>query len=277
MNKGIKIIDAHCHLHKPQWSPINLTDSKDIITSRLHETFDEHLILSNMKEEPIEKTIIFPLPSIYIDLEKANHYTVAISRKFPDQLIPFTIIDNKPDYWIENGVKGFKEHTYGLRIQKDDTGNDCFSQKFKETYAFMEHHHIPLLLHAGTNRIERLKTDIFKDTPNLIVILAHLGADFPENNHHRPIRDQVTRTLRELAEFPNLYFDISAISEPELIRAGLEIAGSQKLIFGSDFPYDKPVNVLRTLETLNDLSPTDKENILYTNISNILKRQDHTP
>jgi predicted TIM-barrel fold metal-dependent hydrolase len=268
----MKIIDAHCHIHKLQWN-FPVKKENDFHNSYLAKEYAENDVLINMAEAGIEKTVIFPYPSIYVDLEKANHYTVAISRKYPDKFIPYTIIDHNPGYWIENGVKGFKEHVYGQRIQKDPNGEDTFSQEFKETYRYMEQHGIPLLLHAGVNRVERLKHDIFKDTPNLIVILAHLGADFPESNNHRPQLEQEKTTLIALKDYPTLYFDISAIKEPDIIQAALEIVGGEKLIFGSDFPSEKPLETLQMLKSLKNLSSGDLENILYNTIMKLLPQE----
>ncbi|NIM12541.1 MAG: amidohydrolase family protein [Candidatus Aminicenantes bacterium] len=226
-----------------------------------------------MKEAGVEKTIIFPLPSVLIDLEKANHYVTAISRKFPDKLIPFTIIDHKPGYWRENGVKGFKEHTFGLRIQKGAGGKNIFSQEFKETYRYMEQHRVPLLLHAGINRVERIHQDLLKDTPGLIIILAHLGADFPGSNNSRPHLRQIISTLEALKGYQNVYFDISGIPDIEIIRAALDMVGSEKLIFGSDFPLEKPFQTLQRLQSIKKILPKELENILYNNIINILNKQ----
>jgi len=267
----MKIIDAHCHIFKTEYL---FGGNKDFPGKHLfNKSFDVNDILTNMASAGIEKTIIFPYPSIYVDFEKANHYTVAISRRYPDKFIPFTIIDHKPGYWVENGVKGFKEHVYGQHIQKDLNGKDIFSQAFKETYRYMEQHRVPLLLHAGVNRVERLKQDIFEDTPELIVILAHLGADFPESNRHRPQLNQVKTTLNALKDYPTLYFDISAIKEPDILRAAIDIAGSEKLIFGSDFPFEPPLETLKLLKSLKNLSPKDLENILYNTIIKVLGLQ----
>lgn len=265
----MKIIDGHCHIHKTGFATM-----KALPNRHFKKTINDNDILANMAAAGIEKTIIFPYPSIYIDIDKANHYTVAVSRKYPDQFIPFTIIDDKPEYWITNGVKGFKEHTYGQRIQKDAAGRDIFSQEFKETYRRMEKHHVPLLLHAGVNRVERLEKDIFEDTPELPVILAHLGADFPENKGHLPQRNQVNTTLKRLKHFPNLYFDISAVPDPVIIGDALEIVGSEKLVFGSDFPNETPKETLQRLYALKNISGKELENILYNNINKILSRQE---
>lgn len=269
----MKIIDAHCHIHKPLWKILGQGE-KDIFSRFQNENGDENQILANMVEAGIDRTVIFPFASVLIDLEVANHYTVAISRKYADKFIPFTVIDSKPAYWQENGVKGFKEHVYGQRIQKDSSGKDMFSWEFKETYRYMEKHCIPLLLHAGVNRVERIRQDLLRETPGLLIILAHLGADFPGQNHHRPQLDQVKTTLLALKDYPTLYFDISAITEPDILQAGLDIVGSEKLIFGSDFPYVKPIEMLRLLKSLKNMSAGDLENILYNSIIKVLSFQE---
>lgn len=268
----MKIIDAHCHIHKIYW---NLPRNKenDFYNDYLDKENDENEILSGMREAGIDKTIIFPYPSIYVDIEKANHFTVAISRKYPDKFIPFTIIDHKPGYWLENGVKGFKEHTFGQRIQRDRNGQDTFSQKFKETYRYMEQHRVPLLLHAGINRIERIQQDLLKDTPDLIIILAHLGADFLDAFNQRPQLDQVKTTLESLKEYPNIYFDISAIRDPVIIQAAFNIVDSQKLIFGSDFPFEKPIDTLQLLRSLRNLTDKNLEDTFCNTIMKVLSLQ----
>jgi len=269
----MKIIDAHCHIHKPQWN-IPGQEEKDVFSRYQKESGDENQILAYMAEAGIEKSIIFPYASVLINLEIANHYTATLYRRYPDKFITFTVIDNKPAYWRANGVKGFKEHVYGQRILRDSKGMETFSQDFKETYAYMEKHRIPLLLHAGTNRVQRLQQDIFKDTPDLLVILAHLGADFPEANNHQPRIEQVKSTLTALKDFPTIYFDISAITDPNILQAGVEIVGSKKLIFGSDFPFAKPIETLRLLKSLKNLSSQGLENILYNNIIKLLQFQE---
>jgi predicted TIM-barrel fold metal-dependent hydrolase len=266
----MKIIDAHSHIWKTKW----FFKIGRGLPKHLDRDFDENHILNNMAEASIEKTVISPIASIAINLEVANHYTAAVSRRYPDKFIPFTVIDNKPGYWTANGVKGFKEHVYGQRILRDSKGVETFSKDFKETYAYMEKHRVPLLLHSGTNRVQRLRQDIFKDTPDLLVILAHLGADFPEANNHRPRIEQVKDTLTALEDYPTLYFDISAITDIDILLTSLEIVGSEKLIFGSDFPFAKPIETLRLLKSIKGLSAGDLENILYNNIIKLLQFQE---
>ncbi|NOQ24905.1 MAG: amidohydrolase family protein [Bacteroidales bacterium] len=264
----MKIIDCHCHIHKPEWVEAN--DGKDFVINKYNLSVDENTILANMEEAGISQTIIFPFASSILDLEKANQYTIDISKRYSDKLIPFTVIDNKPEYWYEQGCRGFKEHTYGQRIQKDSKGNDIYSQKFKQSYKFLEKNKLPLLLHAGNNRVERIIDDLLHDTPNLIIILAHLGADFPENNNYMPHEEQVYSTLEKLKDFGNVYFDISAVTEGVIIKEAINIVGDKRILFGADSPIESPLKTRLRLQSLG-LSESTLENIFYNNINNILE------
>jgi predicted TIM-barrel fold metal-dependent hydrolase len=264
----MKIIDAHCHIHKPEW--VIRHSENDFLIEEFNCISSEEEILTNMNEADIDKTVIFPLPSIEVNLEAANLYTIFVSKLYPEKFIPFTIIDGHPEKWSQLGVKGFKEHTFGQRIQKDKYGKDIFSQKYKAAYKFIEQEGLPLLLHTGANRIDRIKNDMLKDTPNLKIILAHLGADFPKTNGHIPEKKQILNTLKELKSYSNIYYDITAIIDFEIIECAIEIVGVDKLIFGSDFPYEKPIE---TLKRINESSLTDeqKEKIYYQNILNVIE------
>ena len=263
----MKLIDAHCHMHKPDW--VKRHSKNDFLIEEFNFLSSEKEILANMDEANIDKTIIFPMPSIEVNLEAANLYTLFVSKLYPEKFIPFTIIDEQPEIWFKLGVKGFKEHTFGQRIQKDKYRKDIFSQKFKKTYRFMEQIGFPLLLHAGENRIERIKYDILKDTPDLKIILAHLGADFPNTSGHIPEITQVVKTLKELEVFSNIYYDITAIRDLEIIKSAIEIVGIDKLIFGSDFPYEKPIETLKRIDELL-LTDDQKSKLFYKNILNAI-------
>jgi len=259
----MKIIDCHTHLHFRKWLIPGAPDDDFIINNYGNINSGEQDILKNMQEAGISKTIVFPMPSKWVDLETANNYILEQSKLHP-QIIPFSIIDNKPEYWVEKGARGFKEHNYGQYTFRDKiTRQPIFAQDFKDTYKFMEENGLPLILHAGSNRVERLQQDIYRDTPNLKIILAHLGADYLLD------KNQILKTLKELKNFPTLYFDISTINKPEILKEAFNLVGSEKLLFGSDFPEERPKQTLERLSSLN-LSANDLENILFKNVEVIL-------
>jgi len=64
--------------------------------------------------------------------------------------------------------------------------------------------------------------------PTLRLVLAHAGRGF-----HAP---NTVRAVRELAHLDNVWFDSSAVCEPQALLAILEHLGPQRLLWGSDFP-----------------------------------------
>jgi len=260
----MKIIDSHCHVHKGKWNCSVSEDKKDYLVRRYGFTYVEGQILENMDEAGIEKTIIFPMPSQYIDLRRANNYVLKLAQEYPSKFIPFLTINKHPEAEHNNSAGGFKQHDVGQDIHPNDI---C---RFKETYQFMREKHLPLIWHAGIPVVARVK-EVIKYAPCLNIILAHCGAEFQKRNQYQPELNQVKNTLNQLKSYPNLYFDISAIKDSKIMGMAVAEVGDKKIIFGSDFPEEKPRETLERLSSLN-LSESKLENILYNNINNLLSR-----
>ena len=68
----------------------------------------------------------------------------------------------------------------------------------------------------------------------------------------------------------NVYYDTAASSflyNPKIFELAIEIVGSEKIIFGSDFPI---LNPRRILNEMKNLKEQDFMNITEKNIKNIL-------
>jgi len=260
-----RVIDCHCHVNLREWTTNH--KSKDYIISKMNDNITEEQVLTNMAEAEVEKTIVMPLPTIDINIQAANQYVLYMSKLMPDKFIPFTIVDNNPHKWLANGAAGFKEHTYGLRIQRNSDGENIFSDKYKESYKCLETAGKPLLLHAGDNKIDRVRSDLLKDTPKLKIIIAHLGADYPPNI------GQIEIVLKALRDCKTVVFDISTIKDIQIVHRAIEIVGAHKILYGSDYPYEKPKTALERLKQLN-LSEKELNQILYYNIASILGIKD---
>jgi len=68
--------------------------------------------------------------------------------------------------------------------------------------------------------------------PDLSVVLAHPGVG----------REEILARLRLVAATPNLYLDISGsgIDRYGILRLAVSLAGSGKLLFGTDYPINNP-------------------------------------
>ena len=68
----------------------------------------------------------------------------------------------------------------------------------------------------------------------------------------------------------NVYYDTAASSflyNPKIFEIAIEIVGSEKIIFGSDFPILSPERILNEMKNLKE---KDLINITEKNIKNIL-------
>ena len=99
--------------------------------------------------------------------------------------------------------------------------------------------------------------------PQLTFVVAHLGGIF--------VWDDVEKYLA--GRFENLYLDVSVIasfniSDSQLMRI-IEKHGIDKILFGSDCPWDNPANEIEMINRL-PISDTDKEKIFYKNAHRLL-------
>jgi len=71
----------------------------------------------------------------------------------------------------------------------------------------------------------------------------------------------------------NVYFDTAAspsLYQPEIYRHAMEIAGLDKILFGSDFPLLKPARYFKELEKI-ELSKDQIESICGGNAAKLFK------
>lgn len=104
---------------------------------------------------------------------------------------------------------------------------------------------------------------IAERVPQLTFVAAHLGA----MNQW----DEVEKYLA--GKFENVYFDVGVIAgyigDEQLLRI-IRTHGAEKILFGSDCPWDNPRNELEMLEKL-PLTDGERADIYYRNAEKLLK------
>ncbi len=98
------------------------------------------------------------------------------------------------------------------------------------------------------------------------IVAAHLGGGLVY------FRDMYRWAYGE-DHFDTLWFDISPFFPASMIGAALEVVQSERLLFGSDFPFSTGRENLDNLAQL-DLSPADRAGILGGNARNLLGLDD---
>lgn len=106
---------------------------------------------------------------------------------------------------------------------------------------------------------------IAEKVPDLTIVAAHLGGMF--------LFDDVEKYIA--GRYDNIYLDVSMLSRyvnhEQLFRI-IRMHGADKVLFGSDVPWDNPQNEIDMINSL-PLTYEEKEKIFYKNAEKLLRKK----
>ncbi|MBL8024996.1 MAG: amidohydrolase [Fibrobacteres bacterium] len=102
-----------------------------------------------------------------------------------------------------------------------------------------------------------------KAIPDLKLVLAHPGAG----------KDDFLARIALVAKYPNLHLDISGsgIDRLGMVRKAIDVAGMNKIIFGTDYPVNNPA-VYTHGTLLEDLTHEERTAVFSTNFLHLIQR-----
>lgn len=216
------IVDAHTHLGLAEFIVKPIPAEKlakpafqDKTTQRVEE------LLSSMDRNSVSRAVVFPFPLAEADADLANGYVLEAWKRYPDRIIPFALLDEKPEYWIDKGFRGFKQH-FLLEPERFD---------LSKAYPAIAASGKPLMAHFPTYKIVESAEAILSQAPDIKLIIAHFGRCKPNTGAC------VTENLEALKKYPNVYFESSTVMDSEVLAGALEIVGPERICFGSDLPF----------------------------------------
>jgi predicted TIM-barrel fold metal-dependent hydrolase len=232
---------------------------------------------------------------------ESNAFIAATVNRFPERLIGLGVLP-LPDIRqtlremdrgvMDLGLKGFLLYS-NIRGQYPDAPE--FDGVFKKA-ANLE---VPLFIHPAKPVWDQPMADIemiaavsnmFEDTvallrlilsgvldrhPTLRLVCPHLGGTLPyvlgRLEHQMTI---LKRGPRDLALTPleylrRIYFDIVS-PQPSAMRLLIELVGTERLLFGSDYPWVRPGVILDALRSL-ELEPAENKAILHGNAETLFQ------
>lgn len=211
-------------------------------------------------------------------VKRRNEWTHQIANAHP-QLIAFPSVD--PLMGEESMVQELRDKldNFAARGLKIHPAEGCFFPNdpvLWPVYQVCQDRNIPIISHSGrwiTESVENFAqpvhfTDVLKAFPKLTLVIAHLGAPFFEES------------IDLSKKFSNLYFDTSAtihggaggeeaLSDEDAVRLIRKI-GTDRVMFGSDFPWSHPGQDLKRFVGLK-FTEEEKKAILAKNAKRILK------
>ena len=233
-------------------------------------------VIASMDEHGIDKSVILNLGWVSHELcIETNDYILEAIARYPERLIGFCAIQplagdktiKELERCARNGAKGIGE------MRPDVQGFDLKDSKIMKPIieAVMEHDLI-FLTHVsepvghqyfgkGTITPEVIYPFIV-NFPDLKVVCAHWGGGLP----FYALMPEVEKMLS------NVYFDTAAtpfLYKPQIFKQVADIIGSDRILFGSDYPLLSPKRIIDHVES-SGLSQKDKAKILGGNAKRLL-------
>lgn len=243
------IIDGHVHYGKDK-------DGKSTSVKN---------ILHVLSVAGIDRALLIPFNEVDggVNFEKANLRIAQIIERHREllggfRLSPKNKFESVVDSAIENGLKILKLHPRAQNFKLN-------SKAVYSVISYLENNYgnIPVIIHIDLIPQEDMGnitkiSDIVKLAErfkNINFIAAHTG---------RPSTKTISRSRR----LDNIYFDTS-IAPKFIIEMLIEKVGSDRLIFGSDYPYSHPKVELEKIDLL-DISKRSRNDIKGKNILRLL-------
>jgi hypothetical protein len=276
------IIDFHTHVVPPAIKERRASYvGRDECFSQLYSQPKAKLItaeelITAMDEYEIDKSVILNLGWTSHELcVETNDYILEAIARYPQRLVGFCAIQpvagNKAikemERCVKNGIKGVGEMRPDVQ---------CFDFKnnnvIKPVVEAVIEHDLIFLIHAsepvghqyfGKGSITpEFIYPLILDFPDLKLVCAHWGGGLP----FYALMPEVEKALT------NVYFDTAAtpfLYKPQIFKQVADIAGSDRILFGSDYPLLSPKRIIDQIESTG-LSQKDKAKILGGNAQRLL-------
>ncbi len=233
-------------------------------------------VIASMDEHGIDKSVILNLGWVSHELcVETNDYILEAIARYPERLIGFCVIQplagdkalKELERCARNGVKGIGEMRPDVQdfdLKDSSVMRPVIETAVKHNLIFLTHASEPVghqYFGKGNITPEAIYPFIL-NFPDLKVVCAHWGGGLP-----------FYALMPEVAEaLSNVYFDTAAtpfLYKPQIFQQIADIAGSDKILFGSDYPLLSPKRIIDQLESTG-LSQEDKAKILGGNAQRLL-------
>lgn len=229
-----------------------------------------------MDEYEVDRSVILNLGWTSHELcIETNDYILDAVTRYPKRLIGFCVIqplaDDKAikelERCVSSGAKGIGEmrpDVQGFNFRDDKIMKPVIEAILANDLIFLTHASEPVghqYFGKGTITPEFIYPLILS-FPELKLVCAHWGGGLP----FYALMPEVEKAIS------NVYFDTAAtpfLYKPEIFRYMADIVGSDKILFGSDYPLLSPRRIINQLDSVC-LSREDRDKILGGNAQRLL-------
>ncbi len=251
------IVDLHTHLWQ---NPEQLGPQ---IAAQLRERFagswdllDAGPQAHEAATEPVDVAVILGFKSRYLGAELPNDYIAEYMARNPQKYLGFAGVDPTDRDCVPQIERLAGRGFSGVTISPASQDFHPADTRAMAVYEACESLRLPILVHQGTHytrdsKMEYARPYLFDEVargfPKLRLVIAHCGHPWVEE------------TLTLIGKHEHLYAELSAIiARPWQLYHVMQQAHSQgvtdRLLFGSDFPYMSPGEAIETMYSINTFS-----------------------
>ncbi len=279
------IIDFHTHLFSPA-----IRENREryfpgepafqlLYESPKSKLVGAKTLVETMDEQGVDISVVFGFP--WKDgqtFQRENDYIMEAVARFPKRLIGLACFDpfhpeaaKETERCLAGGLSGVGELAFY------QSGIDAETQdRLAPILAICKEKDLPVLIHTNEpvghqypgktpNTLAQIYALVKRFADNKIV-LAHWGAGiFFYNTLKREVQESLKNVWYDTAASPFLY-------TPAIYELAAELAGLEKVLWGTDFPLIKPSRYFKDLEQTR-LSQSQKRAICGENAAALLKIQ----
>lgn len=256
-------IDSHVHVGDATLVEKYVTTSEYRNRIRLYAALDSECVAT--QEEYLEgcyKYFGIPIVLKEIDIHSANEYLEKFAINH-EGCIPVFLVGDDVQVYFRNDATILKEHFLHHKADR--------WRERKASYAYLNERRGYLLIHSSDSvRIDYVSM-LREYYPNMKIIIAHMGRNVYEDNIFSET------VIDAFAEDENVFFDTSTIQNPQILLYAYQTIGAERILFGSDFPYEykkdwKREVIFTTLEQTG-IGKEDMMKILYSNALRIIENK----
>jgi len=234
-------------------------------------------IVAAMDAHGVDRSVVFGFPWKDSALFKMqNDHVMDVTARYPDRLVGLCCFDpssreavSEARRCLEGGLSGIGEIAF-YESGIDDACLDRLTPLMEicldKDLLFLIHTNEPVgHLYPGKtpNTLKQIYTLVSRFPENKIVLAHWGGGIFFFNLLKKDVKERLKNVYFDTAASPFLY-------RPEIYRYATEIAGLDKILFGSDFPLLTPARYFKELENAG-LTQAQIDAISGLNAAKLLK------
>lgn len=272
--------------------------------------YDTDAMLAAMDRMRIDVAAVSPSPMLFLSRmpgdvvaplhRKVNDHLINLGQRYPDRFRPLGVLPmQSPDLAVAEADRALGG-LYGIEIETNIAGLALSDESLWPVYGAIERHGGVVFLHpAGILGMDRLReyylsnlignpTDtsaaaaqlifggVLTRFPKLEIVLPHGGGSTPALCGRWDHGTRVRPELEHMDSLPSelvrrFHFDSLTHSDAALSLL-LEVAGSERIVLGSDHPYDMgETDPVGLIERRADLSDSERAAILGGNAKRLLR------